>query len=301
MLNIRHYRVFQTVCQEMNMTKASQRLFISQPAISKTIQEIEDYYHVQLFRRSNKTLYLTTNGKRFYEYTCSILQMIDRVDQSMREGGKKEYIYVGASITTGTSLLSGIVASYCGVNPNVRIVATVDNTDLIERKLVDHKLDLAILEGESYRHSLTLEPLGTAEIVLVVNRMHPLYHQETVRLDDLKGQDFIVREEGSKTRERFEEEMKKYSIHWTPIWSCHNTQAIKNAVDAGLGIGVLSKLSVRKRLQSGQFRALEVFSENLSMPLNIAYEKGICKPIYVDQFKEFAIQHCRRMESEHDS
>lgn len=295
MLNTRHLKVFQTVCKEMNMTKASNELFISQPAISKTISEIEEYYHIKLFERRNKTLILLPDGQRLYEYACAVLNLMQKMDQSMKEDSRIEIVRVGASITTGTSILSDISVAYNQANPRVKIMATVDNTDVIERDLVDSKLDIAIVEGEVSSHQLATEPLGDTEIVLVVNRMHPLYEKKKVTLEDLRDMDFIVREQGSRTRGRFSVEMEKASIRWNPTWSCHNTQTIKNAVDAGLGIGVLSKLSVRKRLQNGRFRALDVFPEPLTLHLNIAYRKNQYMPSTQQNFKEFMIRQYQIM------
>ena len=296
MLNTRHLKVFQTVCREMNMTKASNELFISQPAISKTISEIEEYYHVKLFERRNKTLILLPDGQRLYEYACAVLNLIEKMDQSMKEDGRLEVIRVGASITTGTSILSDISVAYQQANPRAKIIATVDNTDVIERDLLDSKLDIAIVEGEIGSRYLETEPLGDTEVVLVVNRMHPLYERENVTLEDLQNMDFIVREQGSKTRARFSVEMERAGIRWNPAWSCHNTQTIKNAVDAGLGIGVLSKLSVRKRLQSGRFRALNVFPEPLTLHLNIAYRKNQYMPSTQEDFKAFMIRQYQIMD-----
>lgn len=296
MLSTRHLKVFQAVCKEMNMTKASNELFISQPAISKTISEIEEYYHVKLFERCNRTLILLPDGQRLYEYACAALNLLEEMDQSMREDNRMEIVRVGASITTGTSILSDISVAYQQVNTRVKIVATVDNTDIIERRLLDSKLDIAIVEGDISSRHIAKEPLGDTEIVLVVNRLHPLYTKEIVTLEDLQGMDFIVREEGSKTRGRFSAEMEKMGVRWNAAWSCHNTQTIKNAVDAGLGIGVLSKLSVRKRLQSGRFRALNVFSEPLLLHLNIAYRKNQYMTPTQKNFKAFMISHYQIME-----
>lgn len=278
------------------MTKASNELFISQPAISKTISEIEEYYHVKLFERRNKTLILLPDGQRLYEYVCAVLNLIEKMDQSMKEDGRIEVIRVGASITTGTSILSDISVAYHQANPRVKIIATVDNTDVIERDLLDSKLDIAIVEGEISSRHLETEPLGDTEVVLVVNRMHPLYEKENVTPEDLRNMDFIVREQGNKTRARFSVEMERAGIRWNPAWSCHNTQTIKNAVDAGLGIGVLSKLSVRKRLQSGRFRALNVFSEPLTLHLNIAYRKNQYMPSMQEDFKAFMIRQYQIMD-----
>ena len=296
MLNTRHLKVFQTVCKEMNMTKASNELFISQPAISKTISEIEEYYHVKLFERRNKSLILLPDGQRLYEYACAVLDLIEKMDRTMKEDGRMEVVRVGASITTGTSILSDISVAYHQANPRVKLIATVDNTDVIERDLLDSKLDIAIVEEEISSRYIETEPLGDTEVVLVVNRMHPLYEKENVTLEDLQNMDFIVREQGSKTRARFSVEMEKAGVRWNPAWSCHNTQTIKNAVDAGLGIGVLSKLSVRKRLQSGRFRALNVFPEPLTLHLNIAYRKNQYMPSTQEDFKAFMIRQYQIMD-----
>lgn len=286
-------KVFQSVCREMNMTKASNELFISQPAISKTISEIEHYYHIKLFERRNKALFLLQDGERLLEYANQILNLMEQMDADMRESNHLEVIRVGASITVGTSILNDIVYSYQKENPNVKIVATVDNTDVIERDLRENKLDIAIVEGDIKSAFITTEPLGDTEIVLVVNRMHPLYDKQTVCLQDLNNMDFIVREEGSKTRACFSDAMSLAGIRWNATWSCHNTQAIKNAVDVGLGIGVLSKLSVRRRLHTGRFRALDVFSEPLMIHQNIAYAKNKHFPGLLIDFKSFLLYKYR--------
>lgn len=235
MLNTRHLKVFQTVCKEMNMTKASNELFISQPAISKTISEIEEYYHVKLFERRNKSLILLPDGQRLYEYACAVLDLIEKMDRTMKEDGRMEVVRVGASITTGTSILSDISVAYHQANPRVKLIATVDNTDVIERDLLDSKLDIAIVEGEISSRYIETEPLGDTEVVLVVNRMHPLYEKENVTLEDLQNMDFIVREQGSKTRARFSVEMEKAGVRWNPAWSCHNTQTIQKRGGCGTG------------------------------------------------------------------
>ncbi len=296
MLNIRHLKVFNAVCKDMNMTKASNELFISQPAISKTISEVEEYYGCILFERRNKTLVLTSDGQRLYEHSTQIVNLMDCMDRSMQESTHKEVLRLGASITVGTSILSEMVAEYQKKHPNIQIVATVDNTDIIERALLDSKLDLAIVEGEVYSKSITTEILGDSEVVLVVNKSHPFYGRDDVTIKDLKDMDFIVREEGSKTRACFAREMERADVRWFASWSCHNTQAIKNAVDAGLGIGVLSKFSVRSRLRSGRFWAIRPFENLLTMHLHIAYRKNQYFSQTLSNYKTFMVQQFHLMD-----
>ncbi len=301
MITERHLRVFYEVCKHMNMTKASKELFVSQPAISKTIHDIEQDYGVKLFERWNKALYLTPEGANLYEYSKQVVNLLDTIDTNMRARNTKDLIRVGASITIGTSILSEIVSGFCAENDSVRIEALVDNTPVIEQALLQGRLDIAFVEGRLTSMDIKSDIVGSTDILLVVNRLHELYGKENVTLADLDGLDFIVREKGSHTREIFALEMEKNNIHWNPAWSCHNTQTIKNAVDAGLGVGVLSKLSVRKRLENGRFRALNVFERPLLLYIRVAYVENKYFSQNLKNFLSYAKEHVGILAGEKNS
>lgn len=290
MISARHLRVFYEVCKHMNMTKASKELYISQPAVSKTIHDIEEYYGIKLFERWNKSLYLTSEGAMLLEYTKQVVNMLDMIDKRLQSSKFKDLIRVGASITVGTSILGEIVSGYSAANKDVQIEAVVDNTAIIEEYLLQGKLDLAIVEGRITSPEIKSDHIGSTDIVLVVNQLHELYAKENVTLQDLDERDFIVREKGSRTRESFSMAMEQHNIRWNAAWSCHNTQAIKNAVDAGLGIGVLSKLSVRRRLASGRFKSFDVFDEPLKLPIRIAYCRNRYMPQNLMDFMSYAVE-----------
>ena len=290
MITERHLRVFYEVCKHMNMTKASKELFVSQPAISKTIHDIEQDYGVKLFERWNKQLYLTPEGATLYEYSKQAVNLLDAIDKSMQARNGKDIIRVGASITIGTSILGEIAADFCAEHPSVKIEALVDSTPVIEQALLQGQIDLSFVEGRLASPEIKSETVGCTDIVLVVGRTHELYGQEGITLEDLSGRDCIVREKGSRTREKFSMEMERNNIRWNPAWECHNTQAIKNAVDAGLGIGVLSKLSVRKRLESGRFRALNVFDKPLELYIRMAYAENKYFSQNLTAFRDYAVR-----------
>ena len=290
MITERHLRVFYEVCKHMNMTKASKELFVSQPAISKTIHDIEQDYGVKLFERWNKQLYLTPEGATLYEYSKQAVNLLAAIDKSMQARNGKDIIRVGASITIGTSILGEIAADFCAEHPSVKIEALVDSTPVIEQALLQGQIDLSFVEGRLASPEIKSETVGCTDIVLVVGRTHELYGQEGITLEDLSGRDFIVREKGSRTREKFSMEMERNNIRWNPAWECHNTQTIKNAVDAGLGIGVLSKLSVRKRLESGRFRALNVFDKPLELYIRMAYAENKYFSQNLTAFRDYAVR-----------
>ena len=178
MITERHLRVFYEVCKHMNMTKASKELFVSQPAISKTIHDIEQDYGVKLFERWNKALYLTPEGANLYEYSKQVVNLLDTIDTNMRARNTKDLIRVGASITIGTSILSEIVSGFCAENDSVRIEALVDNTPVIEQALLQGRLDIAFVEGRLTSMDIKSEIVGSTDILLVVNRLHELYGLE---------------------------------------------------------------------------------------------------------------------------
>lgn len=298
MISARHLKVFYEVCKYMNMTKASRELYISQPAVSKTIHDIEEDYGIKLFERWNKSLYLTSEGTMLLEYAKQVVNMLDVIDKRLQSSKCRDLLRVGASITIGTSILSEIVAEYCAINENVWIEAVVDNTAVIEEYLLQGKLDFAIVEGRITSPEIESAHMGSTDIVLVANQLHKLYFEEDVVLQDLDSLDFIVREKGSRTREGFAMTMEQHNIRWNAAWSCHNTQAIKNAVDAGLGIGVLSKLSVRKRLASGRFKAFDVFDEPIKLPIRVAYCRNRYMPQNVKGFMDYATERLDRIMGE---
>lgn len=196
MITERHLRVFYEVCKHMNMTKASKELFVSQPAISKTIHDIEQDYGVKLFERWNKQLYLTPEGATLYEYSKQAVNLLDAIDKSMQARNGKDIIRVGASITIGTSILGEIAADFCAEHPSVKIEALVDSTPVIEQALLQGQIDLSFVEGRLASPEIKSETVGCTDIVLVVGRTHELYGQEGITLEDLSGRDFIVREKG---------------------------------------------------------------------------------------------------------
>lgn len=297
-MNIRHLRVFNEVCRQMNMTRASEILHISQPAISKTISELESWYGTRLFERWNKNIYLTPTGQMLYDYSLHIVSLLDKLEQEIKGKMREDIIRVGASITAGTSILSDIVTGFQKDHPCIRVEAVIDNTKVIEDLLLKNQLDIGMVEGTIRNQDIVAEVFGRSEIVLVCGRLHPLYGKTPVTREDLEGRDFIVREEGSNTRAKFAAAMRALDIHWNPVWVCHNTQSIKNAVSAGLGIGVLSKLSVRKRLAGGRFFELSPFDAPLWQDFKIAYHVNKYMTRNLINFKSYITEKFNEMESE---
>lgn len=287
-MKVDYFRIFNEVCKYMNMTQAAEALYVSQPYVSRVISEIEEQYGVQLFDRINKKLYLTEAGRAFYGHSIYMIETLDGIEQEMRHITSGNLIKVGASVTVGTSLLSSLISSFKEQHPEVQFQVNIENTRSIQELLMTNKIDIALIEGYINNTALEFEPFANAEIVAVYSQNHPFYQKKEITREDLENAEYIVREPGSGTRIRFEEVMNSMCISWKAAWVCHNTQAIKNAVAAGHGVGVLSRLSVRRRLETGEFKAIPL--KEMKQTFYIAWHKEKFMHANLLAFKHHAIE-----------
>lgn len=245
-MKFRHLRVFTAVCKTMSMTKAAQTLYISQPAVSQTITELEEYYGVRLFDRMSNKLYLTDAGKRLLPLAEEAMTLQARIEKTMGSFQQENNIRLGATITIGTYLLPQVVKTVKNENPHINVQTVVDNTAAVEEKLLCSDLDIGLVEGEITSTQLVTEPFYEDELVIVCAPNHPLAHREHVRVRELQGHSFILREEGSGSRLLFANRMREKGITYHIVGVLSNTEAILNSAQQGLGLGVVSRVAVTK-------------------------------------------------------
>ncbi len=245
-MTVRHLKIFITVCDELNMTKAAEKLFISQPSVSQAIKELEHYYEVRLFERLGKKIYITPRGEKLLHYARHIVHLYDEMDNSMKTLKDHESIRIGATVTIGTYLLFDILKNYHFYNDEEEVSSIVGNTSFIENKLLLDEIDLGLVEGIIRSNDLIIQPFMTDELVLVFPCDHELNKKENITIEEIIKYPFVLREVGSGTREIFEQEIKKKGINIKITGEFNNIELIKNAVVEHLGITVISKQAIIK-------------------------------------------------------
>ncbi|MDD4850614.1 MAG: LysR family transcriptional regulator [Gemmiger sp.] len=258
MTTFRHLKIFVTVADCGSMRKAADALYISQPTISQAIQELEKGYHLALFDRLGKRIYITEAGKLFLSYARQILQSMQDAEEAMQQAAAAPILRIGGSVTVGTVYLDGLVSALEAAAPGIDVRVTVDNTAAIEQMVVNSELDFAIVEGLLTSPELVQHPICQDELVMVVGRPHPFYGAASITLAQLQGQALISREDGSTGRNQFEQLIAEKNIHMTKKWCCTNTEAIKQAVMAGRGIAILSRQLIRREEAENRLRVLPV-------------------------------------------
>jgi LysR family transcriptional regulator, transcriptional activator of the cysJI operon len=272
-MNLRHFKIFLTVCDAGSMTRAAEIVYMTQPSVSQVIAELEKEYGVRLFERLNHRLYLTATGEHLRSYANHIVNLSEQVRKELVDLTAQGSIRIGASLTIGAHLLPGIINAYRQKLPEVEIFTQVDNTSVIEKLIVDDRLDLGLVEGPVYSPHIREEVLCEDDLVIICGPGHPFWDEGAIEINMLAGKSFIIREQGSGTRDIFERVMSGVETNWKITGIYNNTEAIKQAVRENLGLAVVSKISVKDEVERGLVRVIEVNGLNLKRNFNLVYHR----------------------------
>ena len=199
-MTIRHLKIFIAVAETGSMSRAAQKLFLSQPTVSQAIRELEENYEVRLFERLSKRLYITPAGQELLGYAYQAVGQFDQLESRMQKNRRRESLRIGGTITVGACLLSNIMSDFKKMLPDAETFAYVGNTRTIEEKLLHSELDIAIVEGDIRNPDLISLSCIRDYLVLGCSREHPLARKEILHIPELNHQSFVMREKGSGTR-----------------------------------------------------------------------------------------------------
>lgn len=273
-MTLRHFRVFVTVCDSMNMTSAAESLYMSQSAVSQAIAELERYYDIRLFERLSRKLYLTPAGEKLLSYARHMIRMNAEIEKDMKALHRHGSIRLGASVTVGAYVLPKLIAEFKQRNPETDIEVFEDNTEQVEKRLLSDKTDIGLVEGEAASPDIVSTPFMEDELVLVCGAGHRFSSLSIIPPNELETEDFIIREPGSGTRKTFEEVMTANQLSWKVAWTCNNADTIKAAVMAGLGVSVISKRAVEKEVQAGELLVKVIEGVRFERKFKIIYHKN---------------------------
>lgn len=240
-MTIRDLEIFVTVAENGKIGTAAKKLYISQPTVSHAISQIEEKYHVKLFERLSRKLYITDVGREFLNYARHILANFREMEHYLNHASEQICIYIGASLTVGSFFLGKIISKFENRNPMISTRVYIDNSKNIIKKIFEGTIDIAIIEGYINSEDIISEEVYQDEMVIICGRSHPFANKKCVCLSDLKNMDFVLREEGSGTRDFSINLTERRGIPIVEKWVCHSSDSIINIVAAGQGISIISK------------------------------------------------------------
>ncbi len=273
MLNLYQLRIFLTVAEEGNLTRAAERLYLTQPAISQHIRTLEKQMGVTLFRRGRRGMSLTPAGEALVGYAQRILRLAVEAHQAVLAASEEASgeLYVGASPGAGPCLMPAWIKSFHEHYPKMIIHLKTGSTPSIVRAFTRGDVEIAIVEGEINSADFNITPLWDEEIVIVVGKKHPWWKRETVSPEELHQSPFIVREQGSLTRAWEEQTLARYGITPRIVAEFDSPLTIKRAVQSGLGIALLPRFTIRQEVKDGLLHPLRLTNDILYRTLKLLW------------------------------
>ncbi len=285
-------KVFCTVAETKSFSKASEIIHLTQPAVSLQVQALEEIYETKLFDRSGGSVNLTPAGELLYKYANDILGLYAgaKKDINAMIGLVKGNLSIGASSTIGNYLLPSVIVAFRKNHPRIKINLIVANTKAISERLLAGEIDLGLVEGDLTKHKMVVDKLMSDELVLIMSPAHPWARRKNITVSELPKEPFIMREKGSGTRQMIEKRLEENKVSpddLTVSLYLGSTEAIKTAVEDGLGVSIISAWAARKELKAGTLIAATFKDAKFSRHFSLLQRKSTFPSHTLEEFLEF--------------
>lgn len=252
--------VFIKVVETKSFTKAANKLHMTQPAVSQSVMNLEKRVGAKLIERTNKEFYLNKAGEVVYAYGKKIMGHYNQMELIINDLKHEPSgpLTIGASYTIGEYVLPEILVQLHKIYPNIIPNICIDNTEVIGNKLLHREIDIGLIEGEFDHPSIEKSTFRTDEMYIVSRTRKDLPIDHTVSSGELSTMIWLIREEGSGTRKITEQFLQTKNIQPKRLFTLGSTQIIKEAVEAGLGISLMSKWVLKKEIERGTVQQLKV-------------------------------------------
>lgn len=261
-----HLKVFLTVAEKESFSRAAETHHMTQPAVSQYIRMFEEDIGTRLLERNNKYVRLNKAGEIVYYYGKEIIGLYTKMQNVVDDITKVATgsLSIGASYTFGEYVLPRIIAHLCKKYPNIEPSVTIGNTAKIADLVATNQLDIGIVEGHFNATQVKKETFAEDEMVIVASKDHPLVQDKKVAtIPDLEDETWIVREQGSGTREATEKLFDLLKLNPVKKMNFSTPQLIKASVEVGLGISLTSKWAITKELQNGDLKIINLDDRTL--------------------------------------
>ncbi|MCB1760503.1 MAG: LysR family transcriptional regulator [Gammaproteobacteria bacterium] len=293
----RRLQVFFTVARLLSFTKAAESLHMTQPAVTFQVRQLEEYFNTRLFDRTHNRISLTEAGHRVYGYADKIFLLYNEMENAVREmtGEVSGSLTMGASTTIAEYMLPALLGDFKKRYPDINIHLKVSNTEGIVSMVENNTIDLGVVEAPVANKNLVLERCRADHLVAILPPDHAEAEREQFTYKDLLNYPFICREEGSGTREVINEYMESVGSNADLLsisMELGSPEAVKGAVEAGMGISVVSAATVQKELKLGTLVAINL-DPPLERPFSFVHQKQKFRMRVMDELLVFAQDYCR--------
>ena len=271
--NFHQLYIFHMVARLGSFSKAADALSISQPAVSIQVRELETSMDCALLHRMRRGLQLTDTGEAVYSYTQRIFALANEMQSAVQDiqGLKSGRLTVGSSTTPGEYILPWAIGQFRKRYPGIEVSLSISTTQSIVEQIHNRELDMGMAGAPISSDGLASFVYVSDDIAIIAAPTHPLARKKTLALRDLGGQDFILREPGSATRRTAEECLAQHGVKVNVVMDLGSNEAVKRAVTAGLGLGMVSRFGIVPDVMAGMIVEVDVKGWHCRRPLTVFY------------------------------
>jgi DNA-binding transcriptional LysR family regulator len=282
-LNLNQLKIFYLAAKHGNLTAAAKDLYITQPAVTRGIQRLQEYYEIKFFKRLGRKLELTYSGKGLYEIAEKIFELEGIAEDYIRDfqNHKRGYLRIDASETFGTHYLPFIIDCFSRLNPRLQItINTLANKEVVQRT-VERANDLGFISFPVEHPKLVLQTILEEDLVIIVPPDHDFAKKDHLKPTDLEGQSVIMHEKGSVFHKIIDDLIRENNISLSKYIEFSNNVAVKQAVEAGTGIALISRKAAGEEIKSGKLNAIPLDDESARRQFYLIYrsDKIISEPV----------------------
>jgi DNA-binding transcriptional LysR family regulator len=293
----RRLQVFHTVARLLSFTKAAETLHMTQPAVTFQVRQLEEHFNTRLFDRTHNRISLTEAGDRVYQYADKIFEQYSQMENAIREltGEIRGVLTIGASTTIAEYMLPSLLGDFKSRYRDVDIQLKVSNSEGIVSMVESNIIDLGVVESPVSNKNLVVEHCKEDQLVAILPVNHPLASAKRLSFQELLRYPFICREEGSGTREvvsNYLDTLDSDEVHMQVAMELGSPESVKGAVEAGMGVSVMSRSTIQKELKLGTLVAVPM-NPPLTRPFSFVHQKQKFRLRVMEELLEFARDYCR--------
>jgi DNA-binding transcriptional LysR family regulator len=293
-ITFRQLQIYEAVAQTQSYTRAAERLFMTQPAVSMQMKQLEETVGLDLFERQGKKIVITRAGEKLRKHANKIINRFEALQNSINKfkKGQHEQIKISAA-TTANHFVTHMMAEFSRQHQDINITLDITNRETLVTQLQNYDPDFVIMGEPPSKLDLDSRLIMENPLIVIASPQHPVvkkYESKKVPMAEVIKESFVVREEGSGTKAAIRRHFKKHGLDFISSYEMSSNESIKHAVVAGLGLGIVALHTIKLELEAGKLIILNVENFPLERYWHLVSRKGRRLSSAAVEFQEFILE-----------
>jgi DNA-binding transcriptional LysR family regulator len=289
-LSLRQLQVFESVARHLNHSRAAEELFLSQPAVSMQIKQTEQTIGMALFEQVGKKLFLTDAGRELLHYSRAVVLLMQEMENVFDEMKGLEHGHLNiAVVSTANYFMPQLLAKFIQAHPKIKVSLSVANRDAVLKQLAENVADLAIMGQPPDGTDMLAEPFMQNPLVVIAAPSHALARQKKIQPKQLANETFLLREQGSGTRGVVERFFSSHQLALPAHMEMGTNEAIKQSVQAGMGLGIISRHGIELELETKRLVVLDVEQFPIVRHWHLVHRKEKRLSVAAHEFQQYLL------------